>query len=293
MDLITLNNWIEIPSLWIWTFSLTPENTENSVREALKMWYRLIDTANIYLNEKAVWKWIKESWVDRKDIFVSTKIWPTNYGDLNVIEETLENLGLDYIDLLFLHQPCWNYEVWYKQLEKAYKEWKIRSIGLSNFEWKFLDKILSICKIKPQIVQLETHPYCTQKELRKTLDHHNIKLMSWFPLWHWDYNLINESVFKELWDKYGKTPVQIILRWHIQMWFIVIPGSRNVEHIKDNFNIFDFEISKSDMDKIALLDIDKKYCIRTDETLSQYASMSYECWHDIQKRNMEKLRSKI
>ena len=290
--MFTLNNWIKIPSLWIWTFLLNPKDTEVSVREALKIWYRLIDTANIYENEVAVSRWISTSLIDRKDIFISTKIRPTNYENTDVIDKTLERLGVDYVDLLFLHQPCWNYIFWYKQLEKAYKNWKIKAIGLSNFEWKFLDEILSVCDIKPQVVQLEAHPYFTQDESRKTLFGHDIRLMSWFPLWHWDTNLINELVFKELWEKYNKFPIQIILKWHIQMWFVVIPWSKNVDHIAHNFDLFDFELSCEDMSRISFLDLNKRYCVRTNETLNQYATMSSEVWHEMQRNNMKKLLNK-
>ena len=154
-----LNNWIEIPAVGIWTFMISPADAENSVREALKMWYRLIDTANAYVNERAVWRWMKASWVAREEIFLSTKIWASEYENPNTVETTLERLGVDYIDLLFIHQPTRNYKAWYKQLEKAYKEWKIKSIWISNFEWEVLDELLANCEIKPQVIQVEAHPY--------------------------------------------------------------------------------------------------------------------------------------
>jgi diketogulonate reductase-like aldo/keto reductase len=238
-----LNNGNKIPSIWLWTFMISPADAERSVDEALRYWYRLIDTANAYVNERAVWRWIKKSGVRREDIYVSTKLWITEYENPKAVDETLERLWLDYVDLLFIHQPGGNYMVWYKQLENAYKEWKIKAIWISNFEWKYIDEILANCEIKPQVIQVEAHPYFTQDELRKTLDEHDIKLMSWYPLWHWDSSLINETVFKELWEKYHKTSAQIMLRWHIQMWFIVIPWSKNPAHIRDNFDLFDFELS--------------------------------------------------
>ena len=269
-----LNNWIEIPAVGIWTFMLSPTDAENSVREALKMWYRLIDTANAYVNERAVWRWMKASWVAREDIFVSTKLWITEYENPNAVDETLERLGLDYVDLLFIHQPWWNYMAWYRQLEKAYKEWKAKAIWISNFEWKYIEEVLANCEIKPQVIQVEAHPYFTQDELRKTLDEHDIKLMSWYPLGHGDSNLINEPVFKELGEKYNKTSAQIILRWHIQMWFIVIPWSKNPDHIRDNFNLFDFELTAEDMEKIAEINKNERYYHRSDEQLEQFAT-----WH--------------
>ena len=274
----TLNNGNKIPAIWLWTFMISPADAEVAVQSALKDWYRLIDTANAYVNERAVWRWIKNSWVAREDIFVSTKLWITEYENPNAVDETLERLWLDYVDLLFIHQPGWNYMAWYKQLEKAYKEWKAKAIWISNFEWKYIEEILANCEIKPQVIQVEAHPYFTQDELRKTLDEHDIKLMSWYPLWHGDSNLINEPVFKELGEKYNKTSAQIILRWHIQMWFIVIPWSKNPDHIRDNFDLFDFELTAEDMEKIAEINKNERYYHRSDNMLEQFATFhpSYE-----------------
>ena len=270
----TLNNGNKIPAIWLWTFMISSADAEVAVKSALKDWYRLIDTANAYVNERAVWRWIKNSGVAREDIFLSTKLWITEYENPNAVDETLERLGLAYVDLLFIHQPGWNYMAWYRQLEKAYKEWKAKAIWISNFEWKYIEEILANCEIKPQVIQVEAHPYFTQDELRKTLDEHDIKLMSWYPLGHGDSNLINEPVFKELGEKYNKTSAQIILRWHIQMWFIVIPWSKNPDHIRDNFNLFDFELTAEDMEKIAEINKSERYYHRTDEQLEQFAT-----WH--------------
>ena len=271
---IKLNNGIEMPVIGIGTYTLSPEDAENSVYEALKMGYKLIDTANAYVNERAVGRGIKKSNIAREEIFVSTKLWPSVYEKDTAVDETLERLGLDYIDLLFLHQPAGNYMEGYKNLEKAYKEGKIKSIGISNFEGKYIDEILANCVIKPQVIQVEAHPYFTQDELRKTLDEYDIKLMSWYPLGHGDSSLINEEVFQELGNKYGKTPAQIILRWHIDMGFIVIPGSKNPEHIKDNFDILDFKLSNEDMQKIAKINKNERYYIRTEKQLEQFAGFT-------------------
>lgn len=278
MESIKLNNGVMMPKIGIGTFMIAPNDARNSVREALKMGYRLIDTANAYMNERAVGKGIKESGVDRKDIFVSTKLWVTEYENPNAVDETLERLGLDYIDLLFIHQPAGNYMAGYRQLEKAYKEGKIRAIGISNFEGKYLDSLLSQAEIMPQVLQAERHPYYTGKDVKDTLAAHDIKVMSWYPLGHGDKSLINEPIFKKIGEKYGKTPVQVILRWHIQMNFIVIPGSKNVEHIKDNFAISDFELSNEEMEEIAKLDSEKRYYYQSDETLNSYANfkLTYE-----------------
>lgn len=271
MKVTKLNNGLDIPVVGIGTYTLSPEEAENSGYEALKMGYRLIDTANAYVNERAVGRAIKRANVDRNEIFVSTKLWPTEYENENAVAETLERLGLEYIDLLFLHQPAGNYMAGYKMLEKAYREGKIKSIGISNFEGKYIEELLANCEIVPQVIQVEAHPYFTQDDLRVILDKHDIKLMSWYPLGHGDPSLINEAIFKELGEKYKKTSAQIILRWHIDMGFIVIPGARKVEHIKDNLDILDFELSKEDMAKIAKINKNERYYHRTDEQLVHFA----------------------
>lgn len=273
-----LNNGIEIPSIGIGTFMLSPNDAKNSCIAALKMGYRLIDTANVYVNERAVGKAIKESNIKREDIFVSTKLWPSEYENNKAIDETLERLGLDYIDLLFLHQPAGNYMAGYKMLESAYKEGKIKAIGISNFEGKYIEELLENCEIVPQVIQVECHPYFAQDDLRKIIDSKDIKLMSWYPLGHGDTKLINEDIFNKLGDKYNKSSAQIILRWHIQMGFIVIPGSKNIEHIKDNFDLFDFELNDDEMNEISKLNKGIRYYERTDEQLVQFAGYkpSYE-----------------
>ncbi len=274
MEKLVLNNSIECPVIGIGTFMLSPKEAEISVREALKMGYSLVDTANAYVNERAVGRGIKSSGIKREDIFLSTKLWPSEYENPNAVDETLERLGVDYVDLLYIHQPAGNWLAGYRLLEKAYKEGKAKSIGISNFEGKYIAELETKWEIAPQFIQVEAHPYFTQKELRKTLDKYGIKLMSWYPLGHGDKSLINEPIFAELGKKHGKTPAQIILRWHTQMGFAVIPGSKNVEHIKDNLNILDFELSEEEMNKIALLDRGERYYHRTDSQLVQFAG-----WH--------------
>ena len=250
---------------------LSPAEAENSVREALKMGYSLIDTANAYVNERACGRGIKDSGLNREDVFLSTKLWPSEYENPNAVDETLERLGVDYVDLLYIHQPAGNWLEGYRRLEKAYKEGKAKSIGISNFEGKYIEELETKWEIAPQFIQVEAHPYFTQKELRKTLDKYGIRLMSWYPLGHGDRSLINEPVFDKLGKKYGKTSAQIILRWHTQMGFVVIPGSKNVDHIKDNLDILDFKLSDEEMAEIAKLDKDERYYHRTDEQLVMFA----------------------
>ena len=272
METIRLNNGLTCPVIGIGTFMLSPVDAENSVREALNMGYRLIDTANAYVNERAVGRGMKESNVKREDVFLSTKLWPSEYENPNAVDETLERLGVDYVDLLYIHQPAGNWLAGYRQLEKAYKEGKAKAIGISNFEGKYIEELQTKWEIAPQFIQVEAHPYFTQKELRKTLDKYVIRLMSWYPLGHGDKSLLQEPVFAKLGEKYGKTPAQVILRWHTQMGFVVIPGSKNVDHIRDNLNILDFTLADGEMKEIAKLDKDMRYYHRTDAQLQQFAS---------------------
>ena len=278
MDYFTLNNGQKCPVTGIGTYLLAPSDAENSVREALKMGCRLIDTANVYVNERAVGRGMKDSGVKREDIFLSTKLWPTEYENPDAVNETLARLGVEYVDLLYIHQPAGNWLAGYRQLEKAYKEGKAKAIGISNFEGKYIDELQNKWEIIPQFVQVEAHPYFTQKELRNTLDQYGIRLMSWYPLGHGDKSLMEEPVFTALGKKYGKSPAQVILRWHTQMGFAVIPGSKNVNHIRDNLDIFDFSLTDEEMAEIAKLDKGKRYYYRTDEQLEQFAvwSPAYE-----------------
>ena len=272
MEYITLNNGLQCPVIGIGTFMHSPADAQNSVREALNMGYSLVDTANAYVNERAVGRGIRESGADRGEVFLSTKLWPSEYENPNAVDETLERLGVNYVDLLYIHQPAGNWLEGYRQLEKAYKEGKAKSIGISNFEGKYIAELKTKWEIVPQFIQVEAHPYYTQKELRETLDQYGIRLMSWYPLGHGDKSLMEEPVFAELGEKYGKSPAQVILRWHTQMGFVVIPGSKNVDHIKDNLDIMDFRMTEEEMARIAQLDRGERYYHRTDAQLDGFAA---------------------
>ena len=274
METVKLNNGMECPAIGIGTFMLSPADAENSVREALKMGYSLVDTANAYVNERAVGRGIRASGVKRQDVFLSTKLWPSEYENPNAVDETLARLGVDYVDLLYIHQPAGNWLAGYRQLEMAYREGKAKSIGISNFEGNYIAELETKWEIVPQFIQVEAHPYFAQEELRETLDQYGIKLMSWYPLGHGDKSLIGEPVFSELGRKYGKTNAQIILRWHTQMGFVVIPGSKNTAHIRDNLDIFDFTLAADEMAQIARLNKGVRYYNRTDAQLRQFAA-----WH--------------
>ena len=273
MEYATLNNGLKMPMAGIGTFLLSPDEAEASVLAALEDGYRLIDTANAYVNEKAVGRAMKKSGLPREEIFLETKLWPSFYEDEEAVDKTLERLGTDYIDLLLIHQPAGNYVAGYRQMEKAYKEGKVRAIGLSNFNQGQIEEILSLCEVKPAVLQTEVHPYFQERELKKFLERVGMVIQAWYPLGHGDKALLEEPLFAELAKKYGKTNAQVILRWHIQAGNIVIPGSKNPAHIKDNFDLFDFSLTEEEMAKIAALDKDTRYYTSTPEMLRRYVEM--------------------
>ena len=273
MKYFTLNNGLKMPMAGIGTFMIAPVDAEVAVESALRSGVRLIDTANAYMNESATGRGIKKSGVAREDIFLVSKLWPTVYEKETAVDEMLQRLGTDYVDLLFLHQPTDNWREGYKNIEKACREGKVKAIGLSNFPDDLLREAIEFAEIKPQVVQVEAHPYFPQTELKKILAETGMGLMAWSPLGHGDKALINEPVFTELAAKYHKSNAQIILRWHIQSGNVVFPGSKNPEHIRDNFNIFDFALTDEDMAKIASIDKNTRYYHATPELLAAYATM--------------------
>ena len=270
---LKLNNGMVMPMAGIGTFLLSPDEAETSCVSALADGYRLIDTANAYVNERAVGRAMKRSGLKREEIFLETKLWPSFYEQADAVEKTLERLDTSYIDLLLIHQPAGNYVAGYRLMEKAYKEGKVRAIGLSNFNMEQIKEILSICEVKPAILQTEVHPYFQEKELKKFLTGQGMAIQAWYPLGHGDKALIEEPVFSRLAQKYGKSNAQIILRWHIQSGNIVIPGSKNPAHIKDNFALFDFALTEEEMSEIAALDKNTRYYTSTPEMLKKYAEM--------------------
>ena len=273
MEYVTLNNGIKMPMAGIGTFLLTPDEAEASVLNALACGYRLIDTANAYVNEKAVGRAMKKSGVSREEIFLETKLWPAFYEQSDAVEKTLERLDTDYIDLLLIHQPAGNYIAGYKLMEKAYKEGKVKAIGLSNFSQSQIREILDICEVKPVVLQTEVHPYYQEKKLKDYLKKEGIVIQAWYPLGHGDKALLEEPLFQELGKKYGKSSAQIILHWHIQAGNIVIPGSKSPAHIQDNFDLFDFSLTAWEMAQISIMDKNVRYYTSTPELLQRYAAM--------------------
>ena len=260
----------------IGVFLMSPAEAEASVESALRSGVRLIDTANGYMNESGTGRGIRNSGVARSEIFLVTKLWPSVYEKETAVDETLARLGTDYVDLLLLHQPTDNWRAGYRAMEKAYKEGKIRAIGLSNFPEEYIREVLATMEVKPQVVQVEAHPYYPQTELKKLLSETDMGMMAWYPLGHGDKTLINEPVFARLAEKYGKSNAQIILRWHIQMGNVIFPGSKNPAHIRDNFDIFDFTLTDAEMAEIAAVDKGVRYYNATPEMLAAYASMQLQ-----------------
>lgn len=273
MEYAVLNNGVKMPMAGIGTFLLSPDEAEASVLSALQCGYRLIDTANAYMNEKAVGRAMKKSGLARQEIFLETKLWPSFYEQEDAVEKTLSRLDTDYIDLLLIHQPAGNYLAGYRQMEKAYRDGKVKAIGLSNFTREQIQEILNTCQVKPAVLQTEVHPYSQEKELKQFLDGEKIVMQAWYPLGHGDKGLIQEPFFGELAQKYGKTSAQIILRWHIQSGNIVIPGSKNPAHIRDNFDLFDFTLTPEEIRRIDAMDQKKRYYTSTPEMLKKYAEM--------------------
>ena len=272
----TLSNQVQIPAVGIGTFMMTPDQAEQAVVDALACGYRMIDTAQAYMNERAVGRGIKRSGVAREDIFISTKIWASQYLTEGTVEKSLELLGTNYIDLMFIHQPAGDFMAGYRKLEKAYKEGKIKSIGISNFQGEKLKKLLDECEIKPHVIQMEAHPYYRDEETIAALAPCGCCVMAWYPLGHGDHALLEEPIVKELAEKYEKSTAQVILRWHTQVGNIVIPGSTNPEHIKANLDIFGFELTDEEMKKMEGLNKNVRDYYPDEEKLAAYVNMKID-----------------
>ena len=275
---ITLNDGNKIPQFGLGVFQISgDEKTKEACLEAFKLGYRHVDTAHAYQNERGVGQAVKESGLPREEIWITTKLWPSEYGEgktAKAIDKMLERLQTDHIDLLLLHQQFGDYLGAWKDMEKAVAESKVKSIGLSNFESERLEEVLAAATINPSVLQVECHPYYQQNDLKKRIAPYNTVIESWYPLGHGDAALIEEPVFTKLAEKYGKTNAQIILRWHIQEGIIVFPKSSNPVHIKENIDIFDFELIEEEMNEIRQLDKGFRYFTMTlkeqEEALGQF-----------------------
>lgn len=259
---IILNDGNKIPQLGLGVYLVRgDENTKDVCLKALKLGYRHIDTAHAYQNERGVGEAIKESGIKREDIWVTSKLWPSEYGKgktMDAIKKMLVRLDTTYIDLLLLHQQFGDYVGAWKDMEEAKALGLVKSIGISNFN-ENLDDFLNHATIKPSVIQVECHPYFAEHELKNKLAPYGTILESWYPLGHGDLELLNEKIFLELGKKYNKTPAQIILRWHIEEGNIVFPKTTNEIHMKENFDIFDFSLTEEEMNEISKLDCGKRF----------------------------------
>lgn len=262
MDIV-LNDGHKIPQFGLGVFMIEGDAlTKETCLKAFKLGYRHIDTAHAYQNERGVGQAIKESGLKRKDIWITTKLWPSEYGEgktEKAIDKMLERIDTDYIDLLLLHQQFGDYLGAWKDMEKAVREGKVHSIGISNFESLRLEELCTKAHIKPSVLQVECHPYYQQKDLKKRIEKYGTVIESWYPIGHGDQQLLNEPLFKELANKYHKNTVQIILRWQIQEGHIVFPKSTNVDHLRENIDIFDFVLTDEEMNQIRSLDQGKRF----------------------------------
>ncbi|MEE3401186.1 MAG: aldo/keto reductase [Methanomethylophilus sp.] len=276
---VTLNDGSRIPQFGLGVYMM-PEGPEtvNAVKDALGMGIRHIDTAHAYQNERSVGEGVRESGVLRDEVWITSKLWPSEYGEdasYEGVKKMMGRLGTDYIDLVLLHQQAGDTMGAWRGLEKAKKEGLVRSIGISNFDGPRLDRILSESEIKPSVIQVECHPYWQQTALKTKIAPYSIKVESWYPIGHGDRGLIEEPLFTELGKKYGKSNVQIILRWHIQEENIVFPKTTNPQHMKDNFDIFDFELTDAEMAEIRKMEGRKKFYNATyEEQVRNFTSWS-------------------
>ena len=264
---LTLNNGVKMPQFGLGVYSIPAgEVTYNSVKTALEYGYRHIDTAHAYQNESSVGKAIKDSGISRDSIWVTSKLWPNEYGEgktLKAIDRMLGRLGLEYVDLVYFHQSIGDYIGGWKEMEKALEMGKVRAIGISNFDVNdsIFNSLVETARIKPQIMQIECHPYAQRKHWQEMVKKHGMKIESWFPLGGRDSKgeILRNPIINEIAKAHGKTAAQVIIRWHIQEDFSVIPGSSNPTHIQENIDVFDFVLADEEMQQIRSLDKEARY----------------------------------
>ena len=264
---VQLNNGILMPQFGLGTF-LQPSDAvcEQSCRTALKAGYRHIDTAHAYNDEAGVGRAVKESGIPREEIWVTSKLWPNEYGEgktAQAIDAMLERMQLDYIDLLYVHQPVGDFVGAWKDMEKAVAAGKVRALGISNFDAndEVFNRIMEAATIKPAVLQMECHPYAQRLAVREKAKTHNIQVECWFPLGGAMSNgaLLKDPTIMEIAKAHGKTAAQVILRWHIQEGFSVIPGASNPDYIKENIDIFDFTLTDDEMAEMRGLNKERRF----------------------------------
>lgn len=271
VPLVQLNNGILMPQFGLGTF-LQPsdEVCEQSCLTALRAGYRHIDTAHAYNDEAGVGRAVKtfmaESGTPRERIWITSKLWPTEYGEgktLEAIDRMLERMQLDYIDLLYVHQPVGDFVGAWRDMEKAVALGKVRALGISNFDAsdEVFERIMTASRVKPAVLQIECHPYAQRLAMREKVKPYGIHVTCWFPLGGAMSNgvLFEDPVIRRIAASHGKTPAQVILRWHIQEGFSAIPGASNPDYIEENIAIFDFELTDEEMTRMRSLDKEKRF----------------------------------
>ena len=261
-DSVKLASGVEMPRLGLGVWKAKDgEEVKNAVKTAVQTGYRLIDTAAVYKNEEGVGKAIKESEVPREELFITTKVWNDQQGyesTLQAFEESRKKLGMEYLDLYLIHWPVKDkYKETWKALEKLYQDGWVKAIGVSNFQVHHLKDLIADAKVKPMVNQVEFHPYLTQKELLSYCKEENIQMEAWSPLMQGE--VVHVDVIKDLAEKYGKTPAQIVLRWDLQHGVVTIPKSVKEHRIRENADVFDFELSREDMDKLDALNKNHRF----------------------------------
>ncbi|MBT2614813.1 MULTISPECIES: aldo/keto reductase [unclassified Bacillus (in: firmicutes)] len=269
-ETITLHNGVKMPQLGFGVFKVKNGNeTVESVKKAVEVGYRAIDTAAIYENEEGVGQAIRECGVPREELFITSKVWNTEQGydtTLKAFEDSLNRLGLEYLDLYLIHWPGKDkyLETW-RALEKLYKDGKVKSIGVSNFHVHHLENLLANSEVKPVVNQIELHPLLTQVEIRDYCAKHEIKVESWSPLGRG--NLLEEPTINHIAKKHGKSPAQVLIRWHLQHDLVVIPKSITPSRIKENAQVFDFSLSLNEMNQIDALNKNERFGSNPDELM--------------------------
>jgi diketogulonate reductase-like aldo/keto reductase len=261
---LKLNNGIEMPQFGLGTFTASNEACKDACLIALKNGYRHIDTAHAYGNESGVGSAVKESSIPREEIWITSKLWPSEYGEgitMEAIDKMLARLQTNYIDLLYVHQPVGDFVGAWKDMEKAVAAGKVRSLGISNFDDndEVFHAIVDNMKIKPAVMQIECHPYAQRNDIREKVKPYGIAIECWYPLGHGDKSLLSDPVIAKLAEAHNKSIVQIILRWHIQEGLSVIPGAVNPDYIKENINIFDFQLDETEMTTMRSLNKNKRF----------------------------------
>lgn len=263
MNFVTLNNGLNMPQLGYGVWKVPDEEAASAVGKALETGYRLIDTAMVYKNERGVGQAVKESSIPREELFITTKVWNGDQGydhTLRAYDESLERLGLEYVDLYLIHWPTPKFDDYvdtYKAMEKIYQDGRVKAIGVCNFEIEHLERILTECEVKPVLNQIECHPYLVQQDLKEFCAKHDIFVEAWSPL-DQGGEVLNDDVIKQIAKTYSKTPAQVVLRWHLQNETIVIPKSVTPSRIEENFHVFDFKLAAEEMKTITQLNRNRR-----------------------------------